>query len=309
MDFIEVHTPILSNTAGGANAKPFITHHNDLDQNMFLRIAPELYLKRLVVGGLPRVYEIGPQFRNESIDLTHNPEFYSLEFYMAFADYYDLIEICENLLKSLIYNIIGNNKFTFDSREIDCSTPFNKIDIIEYLEKNIGEIPYDVKKDYSSELARNYFDNICIKHSIECVNPRTTSRLIDKLIGHYIEPQCINPTFVMNHPCVMSPLAKPHRDNPQLTERFELFINGMEIANAYTELNDPVIQRKRFMEQVEFKRSGDSEAQDIDEDFIEALEYGLPPTGGFGLGIERLVMLLTGKNNIKDVTTFPPITK
>jgi len=309
LGFIEVHTPVLSNKAGGANAKPFITHHNDLHQDMFLRIAPELYLKRLVVGGLNRVYEIGPQFRNESIDQTHNPEFYSLEFYMCYADYYDLMNICEDLLVNLVKQIKGDLRFKYKPLNgeeviIDFTPPFKRIDIIEELERHCGKFD---SLDFSTPESRDYLDKLCNKYNITCSSPRTSARLLDKLIGHFIESQCNNPTFVINHPTIMSPLAKLNRNNKFLTERFELFVNYMEISNAYTELNDPSIQKEKFEEQLLAKKSGDDEAQDIDYDFIESLEYGLPPTGGFGLGIERVVMLLTNSNNIKDVTAFPPI--
>lgn len=308
--FIEVHTPILSLNAGGASAKPFITHHNDLDQSMFLRIAPELYLKQLVVGGLNRVYELGPQFRNESIDPSHNPEFSSLEFYMAYADYNDLFTMCEELFSAIVFSIHGTLKLKYkplnrDEITIDFTPPYKRIDMISELEKRTGKL---FPKDLSSESTRDFFDDLCTTLHVECGSPRTTARLIDKLVGYFIEPDCQNPTFIMNQPLIMSPLAKQHREFPQLTERFELFIAGMELANAYTELNDPQIQRSRFEEQAKAKSAGDDEAQAIDEPFIDSLEYGLPPTGGFGLGIERLVMLLTDRNTIRDVLTFPPVT-
>lgn len=305
--FTEVQTPVLSSQAGGASAKPFITHHNDLDQQMYMRVAPELFLKELVVGGMDRVYEIGPQFRNEGIDMTHNPEFYSMEFYMAYADYNDLMEICEAMLTQII-NTVNNSmilKYQSGGKEldIDFTYPYRRIDIMSELKLHGVSLPNGV--NISSDEARDYFDKTCIALNVDCGQPRTTARLLDKLIGEFIEPQCINPTFLCNHPLIMSPLAKNHRDNDQLTERFELFVAGMEIANAYTELNNPIVQRERFVEQMKDKAAGDEEAQDIDETFIDALEYGLPPTGGFGLGIDRLVMLLTNRHTIKDVIAFP----
>lgn len=307
-DFIEVQTPILCPKAGGAMAKPFITHHNDLNQEMFLRIAPELYLKQLVVGGMDRVYEIGPQFRNESLDNTHNTSFYSLEWYMAYADYYDLMKMCEELLSSLVLKINNDYKINYlpmNSKKeitIDFQPPYKQIDIMSELQQKIGVV---FPNDFTTDESRDFLDKLCKDKNVDCSNPRTTSRLLDKLIGHYIEPQCINPTFLINHPLVMSPLAKQHRDNQQLTERFELFVNGMELANAYTELNDPNVQLDRFRHQQKEKNMGDDEVPIPDEIFVDALKYGLKPTGGFGLGIERLIMFLTNKNSIREVIPFP----
>jgi len=308
--FIEVQTPILSLSAGGASAKPFMTYHNDLDQDMALRIAPELFLKQLVVGGLNRVYEIGPQFRNEGIDPSHNPEFSSLEFYMAYADYNDLFTMCEDIFARIVLSIHGTLKIKYqplnkEERIIDFTPPYRRIDMMSELENRIG---ITFPKDLSSDETRTMLDDLCTSLKVECGHPRTNARLIDKLVGHFIEPDCQNPTFIMNQPLVMSPLAKQHRHNPQLSERFELFVTGMELANAYTELNDPQVQRERFESQLKAKNQGDDEAQGIDETFIDSLEYGLPPTGGFGLGIERLVMLMTNKNTIRDVITFPSVT-
>lgn len=308
-DFIEVSTPILSSQAGGANAKPFITHHNDLKQDMFMRVAPELYLKQLVIGGLNRVYEIGPQFRNESCDTSHNPEFYSIEFYMAYVDYHDLIQICQDLLSEIVQKVTGDLTIEYlptNSNEpikIDFTPPYKCFDILTELSKHNISLPDDL----SGQETRDYLDNICKERNIQCSEPRTIARLFDKLIEHYIEPLCKNPSFIINHPLVMSPLAKPHRNNPQLSERFELFVNGTELANAYTELNIPSIQRHTFEQQQLCKNQGDDEAQPIDEGFIEALEYGLPPTGGFGMGLDRLVMFLTNKNTIRDVISFPTL--
>lgn len=301
LNFTEVNTAILSGQAGGANAKPFTTYHNDLHADMFMRIAPELFLKQLVVGGMERVYEIGPQFRNENLSYRHNPEFISLEYYMAFADYNDIMTMTEELLSQLVYKVKGSLKFTYGDLELDFTPPFQRIDFMGELQKHLGAFP----SDYESEEMREFLIQKCLENNVECSKPKTISRLLDKLAGHFIEPQCKNPTFLINHPLIMSPLAKWHRDDPRLTERFELFANYFELCNAYTELNNPLVQRKTFEKQMKDKKEGCPEAQSIDENFINALEVGLPPTGGFGLGIERLVMLLTNKHTIRDVIAFP----
>lgn len=306
-EFTEVFTPMLQNKAGGANAKPFKTFHNDLNRDMVLRIAPELYLKQLVVGGMDRVYEIGQQFRNEGIDRTHNPEFLSLEFYMAYADYNDLMKMCEELLSSLVFQIKGSYKFEYFNEKLnqtvslDFTPPFKRINFMKELEAFIGKFP----ENYESAEMESFLNTACISNNVDCEKPRTIPRMLDKLAGHFLESQCESPTFLINHPMIMSPLAKFHRDDPRITERFELFCNFFELSNAYTELNDPFIQRATFEKQMEDKKNGDEEAQEIDEEFIGSLEFGLPPTGGFGLGIERLVMLLTNKPFIRDVLSFP----
>lgn len=309
-DFCEVQTPILTPQAGGAIAKPFMTYHNDCKQNMALRIAPELYLKQLVVGGFGRVYELGNQFRNESIDRTHSPEFTSLEFYMEYADYNDLLIMAEEIFSGVAKLIHGSYKIKckpFDSAddtevEVDFTPPFARYDFIGEIESGSGK---KLPSDLSSEETRVLLEEICLEFGIDCSPPRTNSRLLDKLAGHFIEPKCKNPSFIINHPLVMSPLAKWHRDRPNVTERFELFMLGYEFANAYTELNDPEVQRATFAEQAKAKASGDEEAQGIDETFIDALECGLPPTGGFGIGVDRLVMLMAGVKKIQDVVFFP----
>ena len=306
-NFIEVETPVLDTKHGGATAKPFITFHNDLKQDMYMRIAPELKLKELIVGGINKVYEIGKQFRNEGIDRTHNPEFTSIELYSAYSDYNELQVLTEELLSKLVYKLYNSYEidvnFRDEKRKINFKPPFKVIDMIPFLEDKTN---LKFPENMDSLSFNNELECYLKENKIEVPRPTTTSKMIDKLVETFIEVDCWNPTFIVNHPVIMSPLAKSHRNDLRLTERFELFIAGMELCNAYTELNDPKIQLERFMQQQKDKEFGDDEAHIIDTHFIKCLEYGLPPTGGWGLGIDRLCMLLTNNiDNIREVILFP----
>ncbi|KAH3920210.1 lysyl--tRNA (Lys) ligase [Parastagonospora nodorum] len=308
-DFLEVQTPMMNKIAGGATAKPFKTYHNELDMELFLRIAPELYLKELVVGGLERVYEMGRQFRNEGIDLTHNPEFTTCEFYMAYADYKDVMDMTEEMVSELVKEVTGSYETTFHTQsgeeyKVNWARPWRKVEMIPALEEAVGEKFPPANELHTAE-TNEFLKRVLKKVKVDCSEPRTNARMIDKLVGEFIEETAINPTFIVGHPEVMSPLAKYHRDIPGLCERFEAFVCKKEICNAYTELNDPFDQRLRFEEQANQKDQGDEEAQLIDETFCQSLEYGLPPTGGWGMGIDRLVMFLTDNYSIKEVLTFP----
>ncbi|KAJ6127110.1 lysyl-tRNA synthetase [Penicillium sp. IBT 18751x] len=308
-DFTEVETPMMNAIAGGATAKPFVTHHNELDMKLFMRIAPELYLKMLIVGGMERVYEIGKQFRNEGIDLTHNPEFTTCEFYQAYADMYDLMDLTEDLVSGLVKHVTGGYETTFHSQDgeahtINWKAPWRRIEMIPALEEATGE-KFPPGTELHTQETNEFLKKILKKMNVECAPPLTNARILDKLVGEFIEDTCQNPSFIMGHPQMMSPLAKAHRDHPGLCERFEAFVMGKEICNSYTELNDPFDQRMRFEEQANQKSQGDDEAQLIDETFCQSLEYGLPPTGGWGMGIDRLVMFLTDNYSIKEVLAFP----
>jgi len=306
--YLDVETAILAQKAGGATAKPFKTYHNDLNQNMVMRISPELFLKQLVIGGFERVFEIGKQFRNETIDTTHSPEFTTLESYVAKDDYFDLMTMCEKMITEVVMTVNGSHKVTYhltpsenSKVDIDFTPPFKRIDMMDELEKHLGKLP----TNWNSDKAFTFFKLKCNECKIELSEPVTLAKMIDKLVGHFIEPNCTNPTFIINHPVVMSPLAKEHRDDPRKTERFELFICKFEVANAYTELNNPFVQKERFESQSKDRDAGDEEVPEKDMDYVAALEYGLPPTAGFGMGIDRLTMLLTDNCNIQNVILFP----
>jgi len=307
-DFMEVETPVLNMIAGGAAAKPFKTFYNALSMDTFMRIAPELYLKMLVVGGLDRVYEIGKLFRNEGMDQTHNPEFTSCEFYWAYADYNDLMDFTEEMISEMVKEICGGDTLEItqedgSKRTISFKRPWARIPMIGGLEERLNcKFPEDLYSDES----RKWIDDLAKKHNCECPEPRTQGRLIDKLVGQFIENECHNPTFVIDHPEIMCPLAKYHRTKQGLAERFELFINCVEHCNSYTELNDPFIQKDLFEKQAKNKALGDDEACDVDYGFVTALEHALPPTAGWGLGIDRLVMTLTDNTRaIQEVILFP----
>ncbi len=298
--FMEVETPILQSVASGAMARPFITHHNALDMDLYLRIAPELYLKMLVVGGFNRVYEIGRNFRNEGIDTTHNPEFTMVEFYGAYLDYNDLMELTEELFRKILLDTVGTLKITWEGQELDFSKPFRRLPFFDALKEKTGK---DKEFFLDENKARAFAKEVGIPKAEEL----THIKLLDKLFEHFIEDELIQPTFVIDFPKILSPLAKTHRNDPDLVERFELIVNKQELANAYTELNDPEDQRERFLQQLKEKAAGDDEAMDIDENFLMALEYGLPPTGGEGIGIDRLVMMLTDSPSIREVILFPTL--
>tara|TARA_A100001015_G_scaffold318505_1_gene438597 strand:+ start:1957 stop:3447 length:1491 start_codon:yes stop_codon:yes gene_type:complete len=293
--FMEVETPVLHNIYGGAAARPFTTHHNTLDQDLFLRIALELHLKRLIVGGFEKVFEIGRVFRNEGISYKHNPEYTLLELYEAYSDYNDIMKLTEDLISTLIKNQFGSYKITYQETEIDFTPPFKRVSMTKELEEkyNIDSNNIELLKKKATELKLDV--------------PKTAGKghLILELYDKLIEPTLIQPTFIMDHPWETSPLAKKHRDNPDLVERFELIVNGMELANAFTELNDPEDQYDRFLDQIKAKEEGYEEAQEMDEDFVKALKHGMPPTGGLGIGIDRIVMLLSNSSSIRDVLLFP----
>ncbi|MBT8337018.1 MAG: lysine--tRNA ligase [Gemmatimonadetes bacterium] len=295
--FLEVETPALQPLYGGAAARPFVTHHHALDREMYLRIADELYLKRLIVGGYEAVYEIAKDFRNEGIDRFHNPEFTMLEFYRAYWDYHDLMDFTEALLARVVAAVVGGSRIDFQGTEISFEAPFGRIRFMEALGEALEADPATLSDDDLRARARAL--------GIEDMGTAGRPRVLDKLFGELVEPGLVQPTFVMDHPIELSPLAKPHRTDPGVVERFELYVNGAELANAFSELNDPLDQRSRFEAQTELRDAGDVEAHQVDEDYIRALEYGLPPTGGLGMGVDRLVMLLTDQASIRDVILFP----
>ncbi|MEC9492952.1 lysine--tRNA ligase [Flexistipes sp.] len=297
-DFLEVETPMMQPLAGGATAKPFITHHNALDMQLYLRIAPELYLKRLVIGGMEKVYEINRNFRNEGISTKHNPEFTMIEWYMAYADYYDMMALTENLIVSVTTKILGKNSIEYDGKEINLQKPWPKLTLEESIEK-FANIPQSDLKDYES------VKKIAENHNIKVDKSWGRGKIVLEIFEELVEDKLFQPTFIIDYPKEVSPLSKSKADNPDVTERFELFIGGFEMANGFNELNDPIDQKERFEKQVEAKDAGDEEAHLMDKDFLRALEYGLPPTAGEGLGIDRLVMLLTNSKSIREVILFP----
>lgn len=296
--FLEVETPTLQPIYGGAAARPFTTHHNALDQTLFLRIADELYLKRLIVGGFERVYEICKDFRNEGIDTRHNPEFTQLEFYMAYADYRDVMELAERMLSTVTREVLGTTTITWEGNEIDLSPPWRRLSMAEAVFEATG-IDYEQVRD-QQELYR------LAKEAGADVEPTTVwPRIVDELMKTFVRPKLIQPTFLIDYPVELSPLAKRSPDRPGTVERFQVMIGGVELGNAYSELNDPMDQLERFLEQAKDRGAGDEEAMPIDEDYVLALMYGMPPTGGYGMGIDRFTMLLTNQQSIREVILFP----
>lgn len=298
--FLEVETPMMHPIPGGATARPFVTHHNTLDMDLYLRIAPELYLKRLLVGGLEKVYEINRSFRNEGISTRHNPEFTMLEIYQAYGDYEVMMELTENLIAHAAQKINGSLQAEFDGQIIDFTTPWRRIPMLEAIQEHTGvdfrSLPTDAEaREAAAGLGMNVEKNA------------TRGEIINEVFEAFVEDKLIQPTFIYGHPVEISPLAKRNRQHPEFTDRFEAFIMQREIANAFSELNDPIDQRGRFMQQVEKRAGGDAEAHMMDEDYLNALEYGMPPAGGLGIGIDRVVMLITGSTSIRDVILFPTL--
>ena len=295
--YTEVETPILQSIAGGATARPFITHHNSLDIDLYMRIATELYLKRLIVGGFEGVYEIGKNFRNEGMDRTHNPEFTCVELYVQYKDYNWMMSFTEKLLETICVAVNGTTESVVDGKTISFKAPYRRLPILEAIKEKTG---YDLEGKSEDEIRK-----ICKELKLEIDDSMGKGKLIDEIFGEFCEGTYIQPTFIIDYPVEMSPLTKMHRSKPGLTERFELMVNGKELANAYSELNDPIDQEERFKEQMRLADKGDDEAMIIDQDFLRALQYGMPPTSGIGIGIDRLTMLMTGKMTIQEVLFFP----
>ena len=293
---MEVETPILNTIAGGATARPFITHHNTLDIDMYLRIANELYLKRLIVGGFDKVYEMGRMFRNEGMDATHNPEYTAMELYQAYADYEDMMEITEHMIETVATNVLGKTTIEYDGQQIELKAPWARIPMIDAIKNETG-IDFNEITSYEDAVAIAKEKGVEVKE--------TRGEIISEFFEEFVEDKLIQPTFITDYPVEISPLAKRKNDDKSLTYRFEAFINGKEVANAFSELNDAADQRERFEAQVAKREKGDDEAQMMDYDFVNALEVGLPPTGGLGIGIDRVIMLLTGQHSIRDVLLFP----
>ena len=299
--FVEVETPILQPLPGGALARPFVTHHNALDTDLYLRIAPELYLKRLLVGGFDRIFEIGKNFRNEGISLVHNPEFTMMELYWAYVDYNAIMELVENMIPALAVDVIGTTEIVIGEHLVDLRPPWPRRTIDSLLKEHIGLSLWDIRDDPQAG------KQALLDRHIEVEKRDTFATLVDKALKHAVWPKLMSPTFAVDYPLELSPLAKSHRDDPRLVERFQPIIGGKECGNAFSELNDPMDQRRRFEEQARHKEAGDEEAHALDEDFLRALEYGMPPAGGLGIGIDRLVMLLLGVDSIRDVILFPQL--
>ncbi|WP_420830491.1 lysine--tRNA ligase [Bacillus piscicola] len=300
--FLEVETPMLHSIPGGAAARPFITHHNALDMELYIRIAIELHLKRLIVGGLEKVYEIGRVFRNEGISTRHNPEFTMIELYEAYADYEDIMDLTESLIAHIAEEVLGTTKITYGEYEVDLTPPWRRVHMADVIKEETG---VDFWEEMSDEKARS----LAKEHKVPITETMSAGHVMNEFFEHFVEDKLIQPTFVYGHPTAISPLAKKNADDSRFTDRFELFIVGREHANAFTELNDPVDQRQRFEAQVLEREQGDDEAHMMDTDYLEAMEYGLPPTGGLGIGIDRLVMLLTNAASIRDVLLFPQMRK
>lgn len=296
--YLEVETPIMNTIPGGAAARPFITYHNALDMQLYLRIATELHLKRLVVGGFDRVYELGRVFRNEGIDIKHNPEFTSVEIYQAYGDYTDMMDLTEKIISEIAQKVLGTMKITYEGQEIDLTPPWPRLSMIEAVAKYTGQ---NFEGVTDVETARKMADAIHVEYEPTF----GVGKIINACFDEYVEDKLIQPVFITGHPKEISPLAKSNPDNPEITDRFEGYIYGREMCNGFTELNDPIDQRERFLKQVEDRNAGDEEANMMDEDFLNALEHGLPPTGGLGIGVDRLVMLLTDSSSIRDVLLFP----
>lgn len=299
-NYLEVETPVLHTIAGGANARPFITHHNALDMDLYMRIALELHLKRLVVGGLEKVFEIGRVFRNEGIDTRHNPEFTMLEVYEAFGDYETMMDLSEGMIRYVAEKVLGTTTVLYGDNYIELGKPWKRMSMAESVNLFTGV-------DYHSDMSDEAFAQAAKEAGVEFEDGLSRGKILGELFDQKVEPYLIQPTFITDYPVEISPLAKRKKDNPNLTDRFEIFIVGREHGNAFSELNDPMDQRSRFEAQMEAKRQGDDEAHPMDEDFLQALEYGLPPTGGLGIGIDRLVMLLTNQPSIRDVLLFPTL--
>ena len=296
--YMEVETPILQTIAGGATAKPFITHHNSLDIDMYLRVAPELYLKRLIVGGFDKVYEIGRNFRNEGMDIKHNPEFTNMELYAAYENMEDMMAITEELISTIAKNVLGTTKITYQGVEIDLTPAWRRVTMIDIVKEKTGVDFNEIETDEQAQEAAR-------KAGIEIDPIKTRGDILAQFFDEKVEETLIQPTIVYNYPIENSPLAKKVPEDPRMTQRFELFIGGREYANAFSELNDPIDQYERFLAQVKAREAGDEEANMMDTDFVNALEYGLPPTGGLGIGLDRLIMLLTDEASIRDILLFP----